>query len=89
MLTSLALYLIVSPAWAFDWTWRDGRATFYGLDGWNIMKGSCEYGQLGLQEVSRLCNVFADRGIGGIGPDLITCLHCALSAPWMGRGRLG
>ncbi|GAX75120.1 hypothetical protein CEUSTIGMA_g2564.t1 [Chlamydomonas eustigma] len=30
--------------------WLSGRATFYGLDGWNIMKGSCNYGYIGLQE---------------------------------------
>ncbi len=27
------------------------QATFYGTDGWNIMKGSCNYGDIGTQEV--------------------------------------
>ena len=83
MLSLLILSLLASSTRAFDSTWRSGRATFYGLDGWDIMKGSCAYGQLGLQEVSRLCIAFADRDIGEAPMRALR----AFSAPWMERGR--
>ena len=54
MIAFLTFALLASSLRAIDWTWRSGRAT-YGLDGWDIMKGSCEYGQLGLEEVCITC----------------------------------
>jgi hypothetical protein len=33
--------------------WRPGRSTFYGTDGWSIFKGSCLFGEFGLEEVSK------------------------------------
>jgi len=36
----LALWMLVANAEEIG-EWKDGRATFYGLDGWSIHKGSC------------------------------------------------
>ena len=87
MLAFLILNLIMSPALAFDWTWRDGRATFYGLDGWNIMKGSCEYYQLGLQEVRGICNTHPPIAISADGSDptcaiVYLCTFSPLDGMW-------
>ena len=47
------LYLIAPfCVHGFDWVWRQGRSTYYGLDSWSISKGSCNYGQFGLYEAS-------------------------------------
>lgn len=31
---------------SYDWTWKDGRATYYGTDAWSIHMGSCGYGYI-------------------------------------------
>ncbi|WIA28939.1 hypothetical protein OEZ86_011463 [Tetradesmus obliquus] len=46
--TLLALVALVATlqAAAGQGQWHDGRATFYGKDGWSIHKGSCMFGYL-------------------------------------------
>ncbi|GAX75119.1 hypothetical protein CEUSTIGMA_g2563.t1 [Chlamydomonas eustigma] len=47
---ALSAFLLVVGDYTYDWQWKSGRATFYGLGNWSIMKGSCNYGYIGTEE---------------------------------------
>ncbi len=64
---AVCLFVAVGVAQSFEnfnWKWQAGRATFYGLDQWSIMKGGCNYGYLGLNEVRQWRPMLSNAHLG-------------------------
>jgi hypothetical protein len=81
LLNILASRIEAAPS--YDWKWRKGRASYYGLDAWSIHKGSCNYGYIYKDEplgwdVVAISDVFASY------PESCgTCIEVACDAVWI------